>query len=163
MRLASGYGLFSVRGKHVPAHRFSFAHHVGPIPEGLFVCHHCDVRPCVRPDHLFCGTAADNTADMMRKGRHRVGDQPTGANHWSARMPDRRVRGSRIGTSKLTEEQVVQIVHRRLALVPFRAISEEFGISIKGVEKIIYGDWWKHVTQPYRERLDAVKRRSGPT
>lgn len=160
MKTAAGYGLFSLRGKHVLAHRYSFELHHHPIPEGKFVCHHCDVRTCVRPDHLFVGSAADNTADMMSKGRHKVGPRQYGADHWTHKHPEARVRGSKVGTSKLTESQVIEIVKRRLALVPFRAISEEFGVSIKGIEKIVYGDWWKHVTQPYREQLEAIKRRN---
>lgn len=51
------------------AHRFSWELHFGPIPTGMFVCHHCDVVLCVRPDHIFLGTAADNNADMHKKGR----------------------------------------------------------------------------------------------
>lgn len=42
---------------------------VGPIPKGMFVLHKCDVRACVKPDHLFIGTKKDNTRDMMSKGR----------------------------------------------------------------------------------------------
>jgi hypothetical protein len=51
------------------AHRMSWEMHFGPIPEGMLVLHHCDVRRCVRPDHLFLGTARDNTRDMIAKGR----------------------------------------------------------------------------------------------
>lgn len=65
------YGEFSVDRVRYMAHRFSFLYHVGPIPDGLFVCHKCDVRKCVNPDHLFLGTHDDNMLDMVRKNRAR--------------------------------------------------------------------------------------------
>lgn len=52
-----------------PAHRVSWELHNGPIPEGMFVCHHCDHRKCVRPDHLFLGDSAANMLDARLKGR----------------------------------------------------------------------------------------------
>jgi len=64
-----GYGLFSWKGKQMLAHRFSWLHHKGDIPEGHGVLHHCDNPSCVSPDHLFTGTHADNMADMYKKGR----------------------------------------------------------------------------------------------
>lgn len=63
------YGEFWVNGKREYPHRVSFELANGPIPAGLVVCHKCDVPLCVRPDHLFIGTLADNFADMRAKGR----------------------------------------------------------------------------------------------
>lgn len=65
-----GYGQFSFRGHSINAQRVSFAIAYGVPASGLCVCHRCDVRHCVRPDHLFAGTVGDNLRDMTRKGRH---------------------------------------------------------------------------------------------
>jgi HNH endonuclease len=68
----NGYGYTKLEApsrRNELAHRISWTLHFGPIPEGLFVCHHCDTPPCVRPDHLFLGTHSDNMKDMWRKDR----------------------------------------------------------------------------------------------
>lgn len=67
----NGYGGFTIsKGKETTTHRLSWILNNGTVPTGLFVCHHCDVRTCVRPDHLFLGTAQDNTDDMLAKHGH---------------------------------------------------------------------------------------------
>jgi HNH endonuclease len=69
-----GYGTFMVKkGRFAIAHRMSWQFAFGDIPSGLHVLHRCDVPACVRPDHLFLGTQADNMADCIEKGRRRYG------------------------------------------------------------------------------------------
>lgn len=83
-----GYGALCVQGsKRARSHRFSYELFVGPIPDGMLVCHRCDVRSCVNPDHLFLGTFDENMADMVNKGR-----QATGLKHGRARLSRKQVR-----------------------------------------------------------------------
>ena len=60
------------------AHRMAHERWVGPIPEGMYVCHHCDTRHCINPKHLFLGTHRDNIRDATDKGR--MGKHPNSRN-----------------------------------------------------------------------------------
>jgi len=68
-----GYGRLYCRenGRQKPysAHRLSYELHKGAIPRGMIICHRCDNTYCVNPDHLYCGTHEQNTADMFARGR----------------------------------------------------------------------------------------------
>jgi hypothetical protein len=89
----NGYGRLWItrrlgKRKKGKAHRTSYELVYGPIPDDILVCHHCDTKLCVRPNHLFLGTDADNMDDKTRKGR-----TPSGEDHWNwqgGRMPGRR-------------------------------------------------------------------------
>lgn len=71
-----GYGVAQGEDtKKTTAHRYSYRKHIGEIPDGLFVCHRCDVKCCVNPAHLFLGTNQDNIDDYMRKGRNKKSNQ----------------------------------------------------------------------------------------
>lgn len=128
-RMADGYGNFgSGNGKTVRAHRFAYEAFVGPIPEGLCVCHHCDTPLCVNPKHLFVGTRADNAHDCIRKGRHRHGERHSGA--------------------KLTPDAVRTI--RSLYSDPLcrptlRRTADTFGVCQQTILNVVNGKVWAHV------------------
>lgn len=124
-----GYGVIYAGGRNskaTKAHRFSWELVNGPIPEGQKVCHRCDVRMCVRPTHLFLGTAQENTADMVHKGRQ--------------------ARGERAGLARLRADDVRAI--RRLhatGKVSQTALATGFDISTGAVRAILTGRSWKHL------------------
>src|ERR1700681_2777482 len=90
----NGYGQIRLdgRGPQVGAHRIAWQLRHGAIPDGLFVCHHCDNRGCVNVDHLFLGTHSENMLDMYAKGRLNL----AGENHNTAKLSNDDVRWIRM-------------------------------------------------------------------
>jgi len=134
-----GYGKFSFRGESLHAHRVAWELTNGPVPAGLDVCHHCDVRLCVRPDHLFLGTRADNLRDMDQKGR-----RSTGERHGAAQR-GKVAHGSGHHHHKLTEAQVRLIRTESAAGVSRVVLAERFHIAATTITKIVRRLAWKHV------------------
>ena len=117
-----GYGLFTITAdghRYQRAHRYSYWLATQAHPGKLWVLHRCDNPPCVRPDHLFLGTAADNTADMMAKerNRHATGDRRPGL--------------------KLSDGDVAEIRARWTAGgITQTALAREFGVSFQHISEI---------------------------
>lgn len=132
----NGYGILSVHGKMQLAHRVSWQLRHGNIEDGLCVCHHCDNPKCVRPDHLFLGTQADNVHDMIVKGRNFV---PAGESH---------------GNAVLTEDQVREI---KMASGTCAEIAVKYGIDNASVGKIKAGKLWRCVVGPYTKSAGKRK------
>lgn len=120
-----GYGVLSVNGRMVYAHRLAWEMEHGKAPK-MFVCHRCDNPPCVNPSHLFLGTPADNMRDMTAKGRYRPYDR----------------RGGRNPRAKLTSDQVLEIRARHGAGEPPRKLAPAYGVSRSHVSNIIARRCW---------------------
>lgn len=136
--LLNGYGCLFVRGQSRYAHRISYELEFGPIPCGLIVCHKCDNRKCVRPDHLFLGTLRDNVTDRHAKGRDAKGNA-----NGSRVRPDRRPRGEAVYNARLTCEKAQQIRDLYAAGgVTERALAKTYGVSRGAISSVLRNWTW---------------------
>ena len=125
---ATGAG--QIRAGAGDANRLYYVSHLmyeaayGPIPDGLLVLHHCDNRPCNRPSHLFVGTHADNTHDMLNKGRHTLGGKKGRLN--APKIMDIRALGA---SGNYTHKEIAAM----------------YGLARSYVTKIIAHQNWKHL------------------
>lgn len=142
---SNGYGKLSDdNGRTVGAHRLSYEIARGPIPEGLFVLHKCDVRNCVRPSHLFLGTQKQNMEDKVFKGREARGERH-GSKTRPKTRPETTQKGSRNPASKLTEAEVKAIRSYASSGARQTSIAAMFGITQALVSLIVRREAWKHV------------------
>lgn len=137
----NGYGVFTVNRKANAAHRWIYQQINGAVGFGIHICHHCDNKKCVRPDHLFAGTRSDNMRDCARKGRNIMQRHPERSSLSTFRL---RARGEDQANSVLTESDVAAI--RSAANNGARAslLAVRFSISAGQIRKIIAGKAWAH-------------------
>jgi hypothetical protein len=121
-----GYGAISVNNRSRSTHRLMFDIYNGPIAEGLFVCHHCDNPSCCNPSHLFAGTHTDNMQDAVSKGR--------------------RPKGSDINTSRLSQDDVRDIIGFIAIGCNDAYIAERFEVSRMSIYCIRNGRSWQWLT-----------------
>lgn len=122
-----GYGRISRdRNCSMYAHRVSYILHFED-PGSLFVCHKCDNRICVNPSHLFLGTPADNTADMVKKGRGRSVAELNPA-------------------SKLSADDIREIIRRRNLGEMQKSIARDFPVCKSQIANIVAGICWASVS-----------------
>lgn len=117
-----GYAFVKVRGKVRGAHRLAWEMAHGPIPDGMCVCHKCDVPSCINPGHLFLDTQLGNIADMVAKRRH--------------------AKGTAKRSAKLTDEQALAI---RADKRPQRTIAAEYGVDPSTVCRTRRQEQWGHI------------------
>ncbi|MFM0638044.1 HNH endonuclease signature motif containing protein [Paraburkholderia metrosideri] len=124
---ANGYGKVQHKGRETRAHRASYEVFNGHVPDGLCVCHRCDVRACVNPHHLFLGTKKENTEDMMRKGR---------------KAPAITKHGESSHLAKLAASDVLEI---RSSASSALELSMKFGVTRTQIYAIRSRKAWAHI------------------
>ena len=121
-----GYGSFRFHGKVYRAHRWIYEQTHGLIPEGMEVKHSCDVRNCVRPEHLTLGSHQQNMAEMAERKRS--------------------ARGEKVNTSKLTEEEVRAIRFLRNAHdYTMKQLATHFKVDSSTICDIVNRKIWRHI------------------
>ncbi len=127
-----GYGAFKFQGRVQDAHRVSWIIHFGEIPLDKYVCHKCDNRSCVNPDHLFLGSQKDNIKDAISKGRFVF---QTKTQFKKGRVPLNR---------KLTQEKVDEIRKKYVETkTTQRKLALENGVDRGLIYQILHNKIWK--------------------
>lgn len=136
-----GYGVFGLGNKKILTHRFSYLLANGTLPKDKLICHHCDIRLCINPNHLFLGDQNSNMIDCVSKGRNGY------------------VKGSDSHLSTITESQVLCIIDDFINGSRQIEIAKNYKISSQIVNQIITGRTWKHLITD--EQYQLIRKRRG--
>ncbi len=138
---ATGRGRIWVDGKIKLAHRAVWEMKNGPIPVGMLLCHHCDNPSCVNIAHLYVGTSADNSRDMVDRDRHFSVRHPEAAAEMGRKLglQNTWARGTGNPKAKLSPEQVATI---KVDGRPTRFLVADYGVTRTTIQRIRSGDLW---------------------
>ncbi len=142
-RSGSGYGAFHPAGttRIIQAHRYSYELTKGPIPKEMFVCHTCDNPACVRPDHLWLGTAKENHTDKVNKGHQKT---PFRAGHrlgTRTRFKPGQAPGKQ---RRLTAEQVAEIRRRYVPRkTSYLKLALEYSVAEATIRRAVIGQTYR--------------------
>jgi HNH endonuclease len=103
----AGYGQLRIKRQSVYVHRLAYELWRGPIPARMYVCHGCDQPACLNPDHLWIGTAQENSLDGSRKGRIRIWQ--SGEDNHQAKLSDAQVRKIRSLAGEKSHSKIAKL------------------------------------------------------
>jgi len=127
----SVYGLFWLNGRNEHAHRASWILHNGPIPNGKWVLHTCDVKGCVNPNHLYLGDHKQNTKDAVDRCRMSSGDAHRKARNYEYLKFDQ------VGTGILSKQDCLSIAERS-AFEAKTELAKEYRVHLSTIYRAIY-------------------------
>ena len=133
-RKHADYGVFTLKQNNIVPSRMMWMLTYGEIPDGMLICHKCDNPPCINPFHLFIGSYADNTKDMVMKGRKST-----------IVYPDRLPRGINHKNAKLNDVDILQIRTMSSKGVSYKDIKAQFNIGKSNISSIINRKTWTHL------------------
>ncbi len=126
-----GYGIFYIDGKNYAAHVISYRIYKGNIPKDKIICHTCDNRACVNPEHLWLGTYKENMQDCIAKGRFKP-------------IAKRRMFGETNPQCILKESDIETIKRLRDNGLALQKIADKYGVCRETIRKIIIGKTWNN-------------------
>ena len=146
-----GYGKITINRKTKPTHKVSFEFFKKEFDKELLVCHKCDNRKCINPDHLWQGTQKENIEDCIRKNRKNTKSGWKHSEETKEKFKNRKrntvyVKGIQHGGCKLKEKDVMEIRQLSASGMKQKEISNKFNVHSSTISNIVRGKYWKRLS-----------------